>query len=99
MTRQARDSSVGHYWVVISYTVNGEIYSGRFIDFGLQAEEYFHRGDTLTIRYNPQRPSKFYYPELRTQRRLNLIFPWSRRTCRGCSFADCFPLEACLITL
>ncbi|HEV2470453.1 MAG TPA: DUF3592 domain-containing protein [Candidatus Sulfotelmatobacter sp.] len=72
-TRQERDSPVGHYHVVISYTVAGEIYTGRFVDFGLQSEEDFHRGDTLEIRYNPKNPSKFYYPDLRTQTGFHLM--------------------------
>ena len=73
-TRQERDSPVGHYHVVISYAVEGETYSGRFVDFGLESEEYFHPGDTLEIRYNPTCPSKCYYPDLRTQTRLNLTW-------------------------
>lgn len=73
-TRQERDSPVGHYDVVISYAVEGETYSGRFVDFGLQSEDYFHRGDTLEIRFNPRNPSKFYYPDLRTQTRFRLIW-------------------------
>lgn len=73
-TRQERDSPLGYYHVVISYTVAGEIYNGRFVDFGLQSEECFHRGDTLEIRYNPENPATFYYPDLRTQTRGSFIF-------------------------
>jgi hypothetical protein len=73
-TRQERDSPVGHYHVVISYEVNGETYGGRFVDFGLESEEYFHRGDTVEIRYNPKNPTKFYYPDLRTQTRFDLVW-------------------------
>lgn len=64
---------MGHYRVVISYKVEGECFTGKFVDFGTQAEEYFHRGDTLEIRYNPKNPSTFYYPDLRTQTRFILI--------------------------
>ena len=73
-TRRERDLPVGHYQVVVSYPVDGEIYTGKFVDFGLQAEDYFHRGDTLEVRYNPRKPSKFYYPDLRTQTRFNLTW-------------------------
>lgn len=72
-TRRQSDSAVGHYHIVLSYKVEGEIYTGEFTDFGLQDEEYFNRGDTLQIRYNPKCPSKFYYPDLRTQARFHLI--------------------------
>jgi len=72
-TRRQSDSAVGHYHVVVSYTVEGEIYTGEFADFGLQDEEYFHRGDTLQIHDNPKCPSKFYYLDLRTQTRFHLI--------------------------
>lgn len=72
-TRRQNDSSLGHYHVVLSYAVDGEIYTGEFVDFGLQDEEYFRRGDTVQIRYNPKRPSKFYYPDLRTTTRFHLI--------------------------
>lgn len=65
---------MGHYHVVISYSVGRETYTGEFIDFGAQAEEYFHSGDTLEIRYNPKDPLKFYYPDLRTQTRFKLIW-------------------------
>ena len=61
------DSAVGHYHVVYSYWVNGVIYTGKFIDYGLQDEHYFKRGDELEIRFNPERPSHSYYPELRTR--------------------------------
>lgn len=51
----------------------GRNLTGEFVDFGLQDEEYFHRGDTLQIRYDPKYPSKFYYPDLRTRTRFHLI--------------------------
>ncbi len=66
-TRDNFDSEVGHYHVIYSYSVNGNRYTGEFIDFGLENEEYFRRDDTFEIRYNPRDPSQSYYPELRTQ--------------------------------
>jgi len=53
--------------VAYSYSVSGEFYSGKFSDYSLRDEPYFHRGDTFEIRYNPKKPSKSYYPELRTR--------------------------------
>ena len=67
------DSSTGHYHVVFTYWVDGEIYTGRFVDFALGDEEYFHKGDTIEIRYDPKHPSRCYYPGLRTRLRFNLV--------------------------
>jgi hypothetical protein len=73
ITRSQLDTSFGHYRVVVTYSVEGDNHTGKFVDFGLQDDECFHRGDTLQIRYNPKQPSKFYYPDLRTQSRFRLI--------------------------
>jgi hypothetical protein len=67
------DSLTGHYHVVFTYRVDGEIYTGRYVDFALRDEEYFNKGDTIEIRYDPKHPSKCYYPGLRTRLRFNLI--------------------------
>lgn len=66
------DSEVGFYNVIYSYSVGDERYAGKFSDYGMQNESYFHRGDTFTIRYDPSHPSRSYYPELRTRRKLVL---------------------------
>jgi hypothetical protein len=67
------DSAVGHYHVVYTYRVDGTIYTGRFVDYGMQDEEYFKRDDTFQVRYNPRNPSKSYYPDLRTDNNFRLI--------------------------
>lgn len=67
------DSEVGYYRVVYSYVVADERYVGKFTDFGLQKESYFRRGDTFIVRYNPNRPSRSYYPELRSRYKFHLI--------------------------
>jgi hypothetical protein len=67
------DSSVGHHHVVYSYSVASERYSGEFVDYGTQEEEYLKPNDTLAIKYDPRHPSRSYYPELRTRRNLAVI--------------------------
>lgn len=67
------DSDVGYYNVVYSYVVAGERYVGKFTDFGFQRESYFRRGDTFIVRYDPNRPSRSYYPDLRFRYRFHLI--------------------------
>jgi hypothetical protein len=92
-TRRQSDSTVGHYRVVVSYTVGEEIYTGEFVDFGLQDEEYFHRGDTLQIRYDPKNPSRFYYPDLRTRTRFHLICFAIGAGLAAICYAVCCPLK------
>jgi hypothetical protein len=67
------DSEVGYYHVVYSYVVAEERYLGKFADYGFQSESYFRRGDTFTVLYDPSRPSRSYYPELRTRYKFHLI--------------------------
>ena len=67
------NSSVGYYTVVYSYTVGGEFYTGKFVDFGRSDESYLKRNDTVSIRYYPHRPAESYYPELRTQTNFRLL--------------------------
>jgi hypothetical protein len=64
---------VGWHEVVYSYTINGERYIGKFLDYGQEDEDYFKRDDTFEICYNPAKPTKSYYPELRTRTRFLLI--------------------------
>ncbi len=61
------NSSSGYYTVVYSYSVDGELYTGKFVDFGRADQSYLKRDDTVEIRYDPRDPAKSYYPELRTQ--------------------------------
>jgi hypothetical protein len=39
----------------------------------MQDEEYFKRNDVFQVPYNPQKPEKSYYPELRTRHNFMLI--------------------------
>jgi hypothetical protein len=64
---------VGHHHVTYSYAVADEVYTGRFVDYGKEDEEYFKPGDTFEVRYDPRHPSKSYYPDLRTQTSFRLI--------------------------
>jgi hypothetical protein len=68
-----QDSPVGYYDVVFSYRVNDEIYSGKFSDYGMEAEDYLHRNDQIPIRYNPAHPERNYYPDLRTSTSYTLL--------------------------
>lgn len=61
------DPSVGRWHVEYEYTVAGERYVGKFVDFQSGDEEYLRPGDRFEIRFNPRRPSQSYYPELSTQ--------------------------------
>jgi hypothetical protein len=61
------NSEVGHYNVVYSYQYLGEFHAGKFFDYAMRDQPYFHRGDSFEIRYNPRNPSKSYYPQLRTR--------------------------------
>ena len=72
-TRRQNDS-FGHYYVAVSYRVDGEIYTGEFADFGSERDESFQKDDTLHVRYNPKRPSNFYYPDLRTRSLARIIW-------------------------
>ena len=67
------NSTVGYYTVVYSYSAGGELYTGKFVDFGRADESYFKRNDPVEIRYNPRNPAKSYYPELRTQTNFRLV--------------------------
>ncbi len=67
------NSSVGYYTVIYSYSAEGELYTGKFVDFGRADESYFKRDDTVEIRYDPHHPAKSYYPELRTQTNFRLV--------------------------
>ena len=67
------NSSVGYYTVVYSYSAGGELYTGKFVDFGRADESYFKRDDTVEIRYDRDHPAKSYYPELRTQTNFRLV--------------------------
>jgi len=40
---------------------------------GCQDEEYLKRDDVFQVRYDPQKPAKSYYPELRTRHNFMLI--------------------------
>jgi len=71
----------------------GRNLTGEFVDFGLQDEEYFHRGDTLQIRYDPKYPSKFYYPDLRTRTRFHLICFAIGAGLAAICYAVCCPLK------
>jgi hypothetical protein len=52
----------GHYKVVYSYRVGEERYIGEFRDYINRPREYLHPNDTISIRYNPEVPSKSFYP-------------------------------------
>lgn len=67
------DSAIGHYHVVYTYHVEGEIYTGRFADYGMQDEEYLKRNDVFEVKYNSRNPARSYYPELRTRTNFMLI--------------------------
>jgi hypothetical protein len=67
------NSPVGYSTVVYSYSVQGELYTGKFVDFGRADESYFKRDDTVEIRYDPRHPAKSYYPEQRTQTNFRLL--------------------------
>ena len=67
------NSEVGHYHVTYTYEVGGELYTGHFVDFGRQDENYFKRNDTLMVRYNPHDAGHSYYPALRTRTNFRLI--------------------------
>jgi hypothetical protein len=67
------DSPVGYYDVVFSYRVNDELYSGRFSDYGMEAEDYLHKDESIEIRYDPANPNRSYYPLLRTAANYRLL--------------------------
>jgi hypothetical protein len=67
------DSPIGYYDVVFSYRVDDELYSGRFTDYGMEAEDYLHKDDRIEIRYDPSNPNKNYYPLLRTTTNYRLL--------------------------
>jgi hypothetical protein len=43
------NGEVGHFHVTYSYAAGSELYTGRFVDFGRQDEEYFKRDDTVVV--------------------------------------------------
>ena len=67
------DVSVGHYHVIYSYSVGGEIYTGQFVDYGMADEASLKRDDTVEVRYDPLHPERSFYPELRTDHPFLLI--------------------------
>lgn len=66
-------ATVGYYDVVYSYKIDDERFIGRFSDFGAADDDYFHRGETIEIRYDPKTRQRSYYPLLRTQTNYRLI--------------------------
>jgi hypothetical protein len=67
------DSPVGYYDVVFSYRATDQIYTGKFSDYGMEAEGYLHPDNTIEIRYDPSHPQRNYYPELRTYTNYRLL--------------------------
>jgi hypothetical protein len=65
--------SYPNYEVVYSYEVDDTSYSGRFRDYIGMSDDYFHRDDTIEIRYNPQKPGKSYYPLAHSDRSRRLF--------------------------
>jgi hypothetical protein len=61
-----------HYTVVYSYRAGEERYTGKFDDYRDGSDSYFHAGDSVSIRYCPERPERSFYPEAKsaTNRRL-----------------------------
>ena len=56
-TSRPDDDQIGHYHLVYRYSVEGEVYTGRFIDFGYQDEASYKKDEILGIRYDPQHPA------------------------------------------
>jgi hypothetical protein len=67
------NSPIGYYDVVFSYRVSNQLYSGRFSDYGMEAEDYLHKDESIEIRYDPSNPSRNYYPLLRTATNYRLL--------------------------
>lgn len=63
----------GHYKVVYSYKVGEERYVGEFRDYTAGKDGYLHPNDTISIQYNPENPTRSFYPLVHsaTKRRLN----------------------------
>jgi len=61
-----RENGSGWYDVEFSYWGNGEIQKGSFRNLGRETASPYFRRDTFTLRYNPKRPSSFYYANERS---------------------------------
>jgi len=72
-----RENGGGWYDVTFTYWGNGEIKEGSFRNFDRETASPYFRGDSFTLRYNPKRPSSFYYANERSNLsslRLMLLF-------------------------
>lgn len=58
--------SDGHRHVTYDYSVDGQRYSGEFFDYCLEADDYLKPGQTFEVKFNPRKPSRSYFPDLRS---------------------------------
>jgi hypothetical protein len=63
---QDQENGGGWHEIVFTYWGNSEIQRGSFKNFGPESQSPYFRGDTFTLRYNPRRPSNFYYANERS---------------------------------
>ena len=64
----------GHYNVVFSYRVDGELYTGEFTDYCDSQEGYLRREDSIDVLYDPQKPRNSFYLDLHTATDCRLLF-------------------------
>src|ERR1700751_3649015 len=60
-TPDAEMPGCGDYQVSFSYRTNEEIRTGTLGINGVAETPPYSRGDTFILRYNPKRPSRYYY--------------------------------------
>lgn len=60
-TPDAEMPRCGHYQVSFSYRTNEEVRAGTLGINGVVGTPPYSRGDTFILRYNPRRPSRYYY--------------------------------------
>jgi hypothetical protein len=51
----------GRYLVLFSYRAGGKVQAGKLRISGKESEIPYQRGDTFILRFNPKRPSRYYY--------------------------------------
>jgi len=67
------EEDYGHYTVVYSYRVGEDRHTGEFNDYCDATDSYFHRDDTISVKYCPEHPEKSFYPDAESAKNKRLI--------------------------
>jgi hypothetical protein len=60
-TRDPEIRGEGMYWIYFSYSAGGKMQTGTLKINGHESAAPYQQADTFILRFNPKRPSKYYY--------------------------------------